>query len=415
MPVLRVAIVEHATELSGRNLDIIQNMTRRLKEKGESVTVFYAGKANSGSTNEVGGVPAVAIPHKRMAPPFNAFVFPIFLMNVCFFSMACSHYLADFDVINTFHPIVAAVLSRRLGRPVIYTSGMADILYSPRGLRRSMVYKGILIPMEVLGARCATKVICLSEDIKSRYESLLRRDRQKFVAIPLGVDLELFNPSKRSDRARAAWGLNDTFAIIFVGRVNYLKGFDVLIESLGRLKSKPTPINFTLLVAGYTSGWRRSGGSFFSGLSARISELGLEHSVRFLGYMDRTRLSELLANCDVFVLPSRMEGISNAVVESMASGIVSVASRARSCEETIDSSGAGLVVERENIEQLTEILFSLANSDDEVSRLGKIGREVAVSKYSWDKIVTDLEKVYSAVAAESASPESRGHPEPNQS
>jgi len=168
-----------------------------------------------------------------------------------------------------------------------------------------------------------------------------------------------------------------------------------LIDALGRLQGSASK-EFVLLVVGPAGSWNKSAG-YIASLRRRIRELGMEGQVRFTGAMPHDRLRLLMANCDALVLPSRLEGRPNVILEAMASGIACVASRVGGCEEAIGHEGSGLTFEDENKEELGRILSRLINNPEEARRMGRIGRETAMQKYNWKKISLRLAALYEEV------------------
>lgn len=148
------------------------------------------------------------------------------------------------------------------------------------------------------------------------------------VILPNGVDLAAYTGGTRQE-ARAALGLPPQARVIgTVGRLEPVKGHDVLIRALGRL-----PVDVCLAVVG--DGGRRAE------LECLVEQLRLSDRVRFAGHRDD--VARLYRAFDVFCLPSRREGVPLAVIEAQASGVPVVATDVGSVRDALCPETARLV------------------------------------------------------------------------
>ena len=148
------------------------------------------------------------------------------------------------------------------------------------------------------------------------------------VLLPNGVDLAAYAGGTRQE-ARAALGLPPQVRVIgTVGRLEPVKGHDVLIRALGRL-----PADVCLAVIG--------DGSQREELMRLVEQLGLSDRVRFAGHRDD--VARLYPAFDVFCLPSRREGVPLAVIEAQASGVPVVATEVGSVRDALCPETARLV------------------------------------------------------------------------
>jgi glycosyltransferase involved in cell wall biosynthesis len=186
-----------------------------------------------------------------------------------------------------------------------------------------------------------------------------------------GVDTVLYSPGGRHPepgRCRA----------LFVGRLTYQKGLDVIIEALKGLDVHVRP---QLTVAG-------DGNARFE-LERRVAESGLEDDVRFIGWYDRANIPDLYRDADMFVLPSRHEGMSNALLEAMASGLPVIATRIAGNEELVSHDETGLLVPVEDASALSEAMARLTKDSSLRRRIGNAGRELILARYSWKMIAKE--------------------------
>jgi len=118
-------------------------------------------------------------------------------------------------------------------------------------------------------------------------------------------------------------------------------------------------------------------------LTAMAARLSLVEVVRFLGWVSRADMPEVLRRADAFVFPSRDEGMPNAVLEAMASGLAVAATAIAGNEELVEDGRTGFLVPPEDVAALAEVLTRLAGDRNLCWRLGRAGREKVVRDYSW--------------------------------
>ena len=136
-------------------------------------------------------------------------------------------------------------------------------------------------------------------------------------------------------------------------------------------------------------------GSERPALESLAREPALMGRVHFLG--ERTDLADLLPAFDLFVLPSRSEGLSNALLEAMAEGIPAVASRAGGNTEVIEHGFSGLLFEVDNPASLAGHLAKLLSNPEGALRLGLRGRERVQEDFSLEKMLQGYRNLYERI------------------
>ncbi len=183
--------------------------------------------------------------------------------------------------------------------------------------------------------------------------------------IPNGVDADRFTPDETPSR-------QGPVRCVFVGRLVRQKGLDVLLEALGRL---PESACLEVTIVG--------DGPLRRDLTAQAARLGLDRMVRFAGWVSRADMPDLLRRADAFVFPSRDEGMPNALLEAMASGLAVAATRIAGNEELVEEGETGFLVPPDDPASLAVALARLAGDRNLCWRLGRAGREKVVREYSW--------------------------------
>jgi glycosyltransferase involved in cell wall biosynthesis len=185
--------------------------------------------------------------------------------------------------------------------------------------------------------------------------------------IPNGVDTDRFAPS-------AVSAPSDTVRLCFVGRLVRQKGLDVLLDALARLVDR----SWRLTLVG--------DGPERPKLVGQAVALGLAGRFRFVGWTDRDALPGLLAAHDLFVFPSRDEGMPNAVLEAMAAGLPVVATAIAGNEELVVDGQTGLLVPPGDPAALAQALVRLLDAPGLRGTYGRAGRDRVEREYSWKRV-----------------------------
>lgn len=230
----------------------------------------------------------------------------------------------------------------------------------------------------------------------SRYtEQMLRKagyPPARLVSLPNAVDCQRFQP-----RARTG---GNALRVVFVGRHVPVKGIDTLIRAWSRL-DRATPHRLVLAGAGPET----------AALKALCAELGVAGSVEFPGEVHD--VPALLSRADVYAQASLREGLPNAVLEAMASGLPIVATRISGHEDVVDDGRNGLLVPVNDADALTSALATLLLDPAKRKRMGLASREVMEQRYCTEQVLSHLVALYRGVcpAPDAARAESGAAPE----
>jgi sugar transferase (PEP-CTERM/EpsH1 system associated) len=238
----------------------------------------------------------------------------------------------------TFDSIVAARLARV---PVVIHGEHGRDATDPEGRNaRRRRLRRMVSPL-------VTTWLTVSRDLRRWLVEDVHIPARKVATIHNGVDLERFAPGHRAE-ARAALGLETGAPIIgTVGRLDPVKDQAGLIRAFAGLAgADPRPL---LVIAG--------DGPCRPELEALVRDLGLGASVRLLG--ERHDIPRVLAALDVFVLPSIAEGISNTILEAMATGLAVIATRVGGNPELVDDGITGQLVPKQDPPALREAMAAM--------------------------------------------------------
>ena len=204
-----------------------------------------------------------------------------------------------------------------------------------------------------------------------------------------GVDLSRFEGMPDRESARAALELDpQDLAVGMVAALTDHKGHRFLLEAWPQvIASHPRA---RLLLAG--------DGELGDELRAQASALGIDSSVRFLGYVgDVTRL---LAALDLFTMSSHLEGLCTSLMDAMAAGLPVVATSAGGIPEVVEGNRTGVLVAPRDAGALAGAVCALLSDSARRMELGRAGRERALAKFGYDRMVEGTLEIYRQVLGE---------------
>lgn len=173
--------------------------------------------------------------------------------------------------------------------------------------------------------------------------------------------------------------------VLCLGRLIPGKGFDLALHAAQRLTQQGSPLR--VLVAG--------DGPERPALEQLAAELGIAPITRFLGFVDPDRVSDVLGQATIVVVPSRVEEASACVIrEAACMARPVVASRVGGTPELIEENETGLLFERDDVDGLTAALAALLGDPERARRLGRTARDRVLARCSFDAFVTAYEAVY---------------------
>jgi len=213
-------------------------------------------------------------------------------------------------------------------------------------------------------------------------------DRSKIVVIRNGVDLTLFSGAPDPRGVRRGLGLPHGAPLVaVVSRLTRLKGLETFLEAATLLKSSHPDARF--LIIGETA---PTDSAYLEVLTRLTTAFGMADRVTFAGI--RTDVPALLSSVDVSVMPSLNEALSNVLLESMAAGAPTVATRVGGTPEALIDNVTGLLVAPGDAKGLAAAIARLLDDRPLAARLGEAARQVIVDRFSVDRMVTATEQLY---------------------
>lgn len=284
------------------------------------------------------------------------------------------------------HAAMAITLGLLLRRPVVLkltNSGGQSIAKAVVSPPFAGLVAGLL--------KRASGVVALSRE--TRDEALaFGIPARKIHQLGNGVDTLVFRRKTLRERAalKRKLGLGDRRVVIYVGRLSYEKAPTTLIKAWAKAR-KAIPADWTLVVLG--------DGPLRSSLEQEILNAGIGASVIVAG--QQPNIEQWMAAADIYVSSSLWEGLSNTLLEAMASGLPVAVTRVSGVSELVEGPGAGLAVDVGDDAGLASALVRLAQDDDLRARLGRTARLTVEQGYSLQAVADRHETLYRRLIAES--------------
>jgi D-inositol-3-phosphate glycosyltransferase len=301
----------------------------------------------------------------------------------------------DYDVLHANYWISGAVghrLKHALDRPLVATFHTLARVKAEAGFDDEPEHRA-RVEHEIID--CADLMLASTPEERIQLAELYGAEPARIEIVPPGVDHSVFRPSRGEGALlRARLGLDDRPLLLFVGRIQPLKGVDVAIRALAALEDPRS----TLVVVGGPSG--PSGAAESDRLHGLVVELGLSDRVVFLPPQPHDALADFYRAADVCVVPSRSESFGLVALEAAACGTPVVAAAVGGLRSLVDDGVTGFLVDGHEPADYAAPLSMLLGDHALAREMG----EAAVARsgrYSWSITAARLRRLYSDLVARS--------------
>jgi len=286
---------------------------------------------------------------------------------------------------GTLGRLAAAVYNRTAGRSrrarVVHTyHGHVLEGYFSAGMAR------VFTAAERQLARVSDAIVAISPQIRDELLTGHRIGRaEQYRVIPLGFDLDALAAIDDAARARARAALEipaGAQVITTVGRLTAIKQHQLFLEAARQIGPRHPAAVFLIV----------GDGELRAELEAAASAFGIASRVRFLGW--RRDLATIYGASDVFLLTSRNEGTPVALIESLSAGVPGVSTDVGGIRDVIDSDRVGLLAPFGDAALLADHVGALLADPDRRRRMGDEGRRSVTARYTLDRLVDDVERLY---------------------
>ena len=239
----------------------------------------------------------------------------------------------------------------------------------------------------------ADKILAASNDEMASIEFIDRNVHTKLELVPYGVDISVFHPVN-SSVARSRLGLNGHPLIVYAGRIDPIKGIDLLLQSVACMKIRE---NAELIVIG---GGDLEFDEYLNYLHNLTQELGISQRVHFVDAMDQQLLMYYFNAADVCVVPSRYESFGLVALEAMACGTPVIARKVGGLQSLVKHGMTGYLVPWHCPEPIANQLEVILENDLLRKKMGYHAESWAKT-WTWESTVEQLNNVYKEITCHS--------------
>ncbi len=237
--------------------------------------------------------------------------------------------------------------------------------------RLKLEYKLLASTFKAIWSKASVLVAC-SQGLKNRALKFL--PSIKIEVIPNGVDLNRFHPGQNAVRSEA-------IKLLTVGRISVTKRVSLLIESVEILHNEGLKVQLTVV----------GGGRMEQQIRDMVSNKNLNEVVQITGRIESEDMPEIYRQHDILVSASQQEGMSNAMLEAMASGLPIITTRCEGVEELIENNG--IVIDKPEAAQIAQAIQKLSCDRQAYKQMAVEARKQA-EKFSWNQTAEEYLNIY---------------------
>lgn len=390
---MKILIISHEyPPIGGGGANACMNLAREYGALGHQVVVLSAWYEGLADRETAGNVQLVRVHARREHLEHCGFVE---MLDFLWKAMPAAESLQkryDFDICQAFFAIpsgpLAYVLKKKYGLPYVIRFGGGDIPGFQE--RFAKVYK-IIGPFEKQIWKKADALVANSEGLRKL--ALAFYDRKEILVIPNGVDLNAFSGAGDMQEEQSAEigracrggtdGRQDELRLLFVSRLIERKGLQFLLPQLREIQRQcaARKKNVSLAVVG--------DGPYREELERIVRDNKIEDIVTFYGQKSKAELPMYYREADIFVFPSKKEGMPNVVLEAMSYGLPIVMTPCEGSAELIHDNGYVAPVE-----EFEKYIVKLVCDDNAREHMGKRSREVVERSFQWNHMAKQYIRIF---------------------
>jgi D-inositol-3-phosphate glycosyltransferase len=238
---------------------------------------------------------------------------------------------------------------------------------------------------------CADLMLASTNDERAQLASLYDAEVDRIEVVPPGVDHTVFLPGDR-DAARQRLGIDAPRMLLFVGRIQRLKGADLAIRALAALDDP----KLALVIVGGPSG--RDGNAEKARIHALADELDVSGQIRWVSPRRHERLADYYRAADVCIVPSRSESFGLVALEAAACGTPVVAASVGGLRSLVHHEQTGFLIEGRDPADFAAPVERLLADEMLASEMG-VRASAQSKRYSWSMTAGRLRRLYGDLVA----------------
>jgi glycosyltransferase involved in cell wall biosynthesis len=366
-------------------------LSKHLVKQGVKVYVITCDFPDTPTHEVIDGVEVYRIDsYKNPAPDFSSWVY---LMNLNMQKETAALTKKIGGKIDVFHAHDWLVANAGIGLKHVFRKPLLVTMHSTEIGRRDGLHnttEKMIHETEAWLTYEAWRVICCSNYMISHVKWAFGLPNDKLVMVPNGVNTSSYDDLDVDLKEfRSKFALPEEKIVLFVGRLVYEKGVQILINAAPKILSK-VDAKFIIVGSGYMK----------EQLLNIVRSMGLEHKVLFEGFLDETTLLKLQKCADVSVVPSLFEPFGIVALEAMAAKSPVVASDTGGLSEIIQHDVTGVKVFPNNTESLAWGITKVLLDEGYSQYLRENAYKKILEIYDWEKIAQETKGIYEGVLGE---------------
>ncbi|MFC1900298.1 glycosyltransferase [Chloroflexota bacterium] len=371
-------VTGYFSQTFGGSAEVPYQLSKKLAEREHQVTVYTSDYRIS--QDYLNSLQGVKVQPFRTWLSISNFNFTPTMIN------KAAKELEQFDVIHlhnfrTFQNIVIRHYAKKYGIPyVLHTHGSLAKVISKQNLK--IIYDNFW------GRRIiadASRLIASTLTETEQYGEF-KADKGKIVTVPNCIEISDYEHLPGKGVFRKEYGITEEYIILFVGRIDRIKGLDILIKAVAELDRKR--IDYKLVIMGPDSGYLPT-------VKDLIKEYKLEEKVIITGFVPSETKLAAYVDADVYVIPSVYETFPTTALEAGACGTPVIVTDRCQMAHLFDNT-FGLVVPYDH-NRLYDALIQMLNDEEMRVRFGETGKALVREKYTWSHIAEQIEEIYGEV------------------
>ncbi len=261
-------------------------------------------------------------------------------------------------------------------------------IYPPKSFSNALIKLSFDRTLGRLMLDFADGIIALSEH--NRHLLLqMGASADKIVIVPNGVNVETYRSLQKSTKTLKELDSQGPI-LIYVGRIDWNKRVEKIIESMPRILKDFPSAKLVIVGPDYAN--------YSSVLASLAKKLDVERSLVMTGKVSTERLLEFYSVADAFIMPSSYEGFGLSMLEAMICRIPVIVSPAGGPKDILSHGVNSWFLEEATPEEISESVFSVLTDWQLREKIVKNAFELVKAKYTWEKVVDELEKNYAELA-----------------
>ena len=414
---MRIAMISYHTcplailggkDTGGMNV-YVRELTRKLGRMGIHVDIFTRSQDEHipsvlhdlGYGNRVVHVPAgpeVPLPKQELAEyisTFSEYILEFAAQRGCNYDLIHSHYWMS--------GLAAEELQKAWNVPIVQMFHTLGLMKQRVAQNQEEAEGQYRIQGEHQVLKIADRIIAATVAEMAQLQWLYHVDKEKIAVIPPGVDTSHFYPIPPPEAKEFIGIPTDSRMLLYVGRIEPLKGVDTLIQAISRMGKNGDLCRYNLcmtIIGGEPDASRDIMTQEMARLQRLSSEYGLDEFVTFLGRRSQDTLPYYYSAADAVIMPSHYESFGMVALEAMACGTPVIASQVGGLAFLVQDGETGYHIPVGDIEALGDRLTLLLEDDELHAQISRHAAAFA-QDYAWGKIANKIADLYQQMLTES--------------